>query len=277
MSLIQGLAQREALGRNKRRPGAMSEMEIGSKRQRTTNAEEGATQVGQGLQVTIPRAVPHNYNNNYTVRLTYADNIRHNVSMAAGSGNQIFRTTSIFDPDFTGVGHQPLMRDLWASMYDFYAVLACDYEIKMYNAYADPITYTAVGTSAQNIGTVQVTTIPTTNSLDITSSAFVYPAAETKNARTDWLPPDKTITIKGSLTPGDFIVDAKDSDSDQTWTAMGSNPTVDRLIGYHISSANNTSITGASEAPFALIQVLVILNYTVQFTQVNPSLRNTSS
>ena len=242
---------------------------------------EGAEQVGQGLQVTVPRNVPNSYNNNYTVQLNYADNYRHDIAQTGStSAYQAFRMSGIFDPDRTGVGHQPFFRDMWASQYDYFAVLQCDYVIRMYNAFADPVTFTAVGTSAQRIGCVNVTQfLGTTNPADITtpSNGVIYPAAEMKNTNTYLLAPEDQLEIKGSLTQADFIVDAKDADSDQTWIAVGSNPTVDRIFGYVISPAQWTSLTGVSETPYSSIVVQVVLNYTVQFTQVNQSLRSVSS
>ena len=99
----------------------------------TSAAKQGANEVGAGLQVTIPRAIPHGYNNNYTVRLTYADAFNLLITNAGGGTSHTFRTNSIYDPDYTATGHQPLMRDLWASQYDYYTVLACHYEIQIYN------------------------------------------------------------------------------------------------------------------------------------------------
>lgn len=244
---------------------------------------DGATEAGVGLEVTVPRSVPHLYNNNYTVRLTYADNYRHAVDQYGNAGiAQYFRTNSIFDPDVTGTGHQPIIRDLWASMYDYYSVLSCDYTIRLYNCTGqDPVTYTAVGTSAQVIGATNVTLLRTTDATDITgpatTSGFIYPAAEMKNSSTDMIIPGGTLSFKGTLTPGDYIVDAKDSDSDATWTAMGSNPAVSRYLGYVLNSVNYNALVGANEAPYANIQAQVILDYTVQFTQVNPSLRDAAS
>ncbi|AXH75925.1 MAG: putative capsid protein [Cressdnaviricota sp.] len=40
-----------------------------------------------------------------------------------GPGTYQFRANSIFDPDYTGVGHQPLGRDQWAQYYDHYIVI----------------------------------------------------------------------------------------------------------------------------------------------------------
>ncbi|KAE9074588.1 hypothetical protein PF010_g24619 [Phytophthora fragariae] len=245
----------------------------------TTAAEEGAEQVGQGLQVTKPTSFPHLYNNNYTVQLTYADNYRHDIAQNGSAINQVFRTNNIFDVDYTGGGHQPMARDLWASMYDYYTVLACKYKINIYNASGqDPVTFTAAGTSGQVIGAVNVTTIPTTDVTDITNNTgFVYPAAEVKNTRTYWLIPGQNLTLKGTLTPGDFMVDAKDSDADTTWTANGSNPAAPRFLGYIASAGNYSALTGVNETPYTHLMVQVILQYTVQFTQINPTLRQTNS
>lgn len=245
-----------------------------------TQAQQGAKQVGVGLEVTKPPGkIPHLYNNNYTVRLTYADNYRYDVDNAGSTTfGQTFRVNTIFDPDLTGTGHQPMFRDVWASQYDYYAVLACHYTIRLYNACEGGTTYTAVGTAAQRIGAVNVTTIASTNTNDLSAgSGEVYPLAEMKNTRTWLLAPDDTLEIKGTLTPGDFIVDAKDADSDATWTAVNSNPTVGRYLGLLLSGAQWTGLTGVNRAPFSAIQAQVILEFDVQFTQVSQSLRSVPS
>jgi hypothetical protein len=245
-----------------------------------SSAEDGAREVGQGLRPTIPKSIPHGWNNTYTVRLTYADNFRHDLAQSgAASAFQAFRVDSIFDPDATGTGHQPILRDLWASQYDYYTVLACDYKIRLYNAFADPVTYTAVGTSAQRVGCINATLLRTLTAADFSAAAngVLYPAGEMKNAMTSFLPPEETLEWSGTVTPGDLIVEAKDADSDAIWTAVGSNPTITRYVGYILSPAQWTALVGVSEAPYSAIQVQVILDYTVQFTQMNASLRTVSS
>lgn len=267
-----------------RRTGIMSDdgmSDAGSTRTHAsaagTSAQEGAQEAGQGLQVTIPpRQVPHLYNNNYTVKLTYCDTYRHDITYNVAN-SQIFRTNSIFDPDYSAAGHQPLMRDLWASMYDYYCVLACDYEMHFYNAGTDTITYTAAGTSAQKLNTSLVTLMRSTNVSDFVTTYAAYPICEMKNAVTHFLPPESRTSFSGTVTPGDFIVDAKDADSDNTWVAQGSNPGVSRFLGYVLTNTQAQSIAGWNEQPYSAIQVFVKLTYTVQFTQINASLRETSS
>lgn len=250
------------------------------KRQRA--AVDGANEVGQGLQVTIPRSVPHLFNNNYTVRLTYADNYRHDVACnGTGGYQQTFRSSSIFDPDLTGTGHQPIMRDLWASQYDYYTVLACEYKLTFFNAAFDSTTYTAVGTSQQQLAAVNLSFMRSTNATDFSNASgtgFAYPQLEMKNVlETHMLVPDEKVVISGTVTPGDFIIDAHDADSDPVWTAVGSNPALLRLIGYIITPCQWAAVVGAGETQYAAIQVQVVLNYTVQFTQLAQSLRSTSS
>ena len=249
----------------------------GSKR--TRSAQDGASEVGQGHLVTVPRNIPHLFNNNYTVRLTYADNYVHVLNQDGTSAVQFFRTDSIFDPDATGGGHQPLLRDLWASQYDYYAVLACEYTIRLYVCNSASTTWTAVTPHGQFIGAINATLLKTTNASDATAinSGLIYPGAEMKNTITKFLPPDTMDTFSGTVTPGDFIIDAMDEDSDKTWTAVGSNPTTTRYIGYCLSTAQKNAISGVTPDPFTTIYAQVILNYDVQFTQMNQTLRTAPS
>lgn len=251
--------------------------QVGSKRAR--GAQEGAEQVGQGLQVTVPRNIPHGYNNTYTVRLSYADSRIIPVNIAGGYDTRTWSMNSIYDPDVTATGHQPLMRDLWASQYDYYAVLACRYKISLYNTLYDSISYTAVGSAAQRVGGMAVTLLPTTNLNDISAmgTGLPFPAAEMKNTQTDVLWPEQAITFSGELTPGDFLVDAKDEDSDNTWTAVGSSPSVQRYLAVVINSLQSTTLTGQNKTLYAGVQVLFQLEYDVQFTQMNQSIRSVPS
>lgn len=240
-----------------------------------TSAQKGAAQVGQGLQVTVPRAVPHLYNNNFTVRLTYTDCINLTFSGSGGSVGKTLSMNSIYDPDVSGGGHQPLMRDLWASQYDYYAVLSTSYRIEAYNCAYDSIGWTTVGTNQQKVSGCIGTILHTTNTADITNatSGLPYPAVEMKNTRSQAIWPEGLAIWEGTVTPGDYIVDAKDSDNDNTWTAVGSNPGVQRYLGIVFNSNNSGAFGGATETPFTNIQLWYTIDYDVQFTQLNQTLR----
>jgi hypothetical protein len=250
----------------------------GSKRSRS--AADGAREAGQGREVTVPRNIPHLFNDAHTVRLTFAQNNTHVLNQDGTAVQQIFSPFSIYDPDVTGTGHQPLCRDLWASQYDYYTVLACEYQIKIYVADSSSTTWTAVTPHGQQVGCINATFMKSSNGNDFNSAAgtgLIYPGAEMKNTITEFLPPDSMATFKGTVTPGDFVLDMIEQDSDRTWTAVGSNPSSTRLIGYVLSTAQATALAGVTPDPFTTIFTQVILNYDVQFVQMNQALRATSS
>lgn len=245
----------------------------------SSKRSRGEAEVGQGLAITVPRNIPNGYNNNYTVTLTYADSKLFTISMAGGSAQQVWAMNSIYDPDVTGTGHQPLMRDLWASQYDYYAVISARYKFSFYNGARDLVSYTAAGSSSQTIGGVAITLIPTTNVADVTSATtgYMMPALEMKNTRTKIIWPEEWLTMEGELTPGDFLVDAADSDTDRTWTQNNANPALLRYLGVSFNSVNSGAITGQNEQPYAAIQGVFEIEYDVQFTQLNQSLRGITS
>lgn len=67
--------------------------------------------------------VPTSFEKSVIVKLPY---VFYNKGYSAGLGSQTinqFKVNSIYDFDLTGAGHQPLGRDTWASIYNYYRVL----------------------------------------------------------------------------------------------------------------------------------------------------------
>lgn len=63
----------------------------------------------------------------YTV-LKYCTGLQ--MFAASAAANRVFRGNSVFDPDLTGAGHQPVGYDQWAQFYDKYQVLASKIIVK---------------------------------------------------------------------------------------------------------------------------------------------------
>lgn len=70
------------------------------------------------------------------VKLPYSDNYATNL--AAGTGQtRVWNLNSIYDPDRTGIGHQPLGYDQWATFYNRYRVFKVAYNISITNLTSD--------------------------------------------------------------------------------------------------------------------------------------------
>lgn len=66
------------------------------------------------------------------VRMKYATEVTITPS-ASSMAVHTFRANSIFDPDLTGVGHQPLSRDQYALLYNTYRVLSAKIKVTPLN------------------------------------------------------------------------------------------------------------------------------------------------
>lgn len=54
------------------------------------------------------------------------------INSPGAFGSYFFRANSIYDPDLTGTGHQPLPHDLWQSLYNHYQVLGSKISVIAY-------------------------------------------------------------------------------------------------------------------------------------------------
>lgn len=67
----------------------------------------------------IPRTITPDHR---IVKMAYSETITLDAP-SGGFGTHIFRATSVNDPDYTGLGHQPFGHDTLSSMYEKYIVL----------------------------------------------------------------------------------------------------------------------------------------------------------
>ena len=83
-------------------------------------SNKSAGQAALGLRIGFPAE--------RTVKLTYVDYVTMTSSLGA-IGNYTFSLNSAYDPNTSGVGHQPLGFDQWSLFYNHYVVEACDYDV----------------------------------------------------------------------------------------------------------------------------------------------------
>jgi len=85
----------------------------------------------QGVRGKMATGFPHQL----LTKLRYYDTYA--MTVTSGSlGKQVMRWNSVFDPDYSGGGHQPLFRDTFAGIYDHYAVVSATANVKIINTHA---------------------------------------------------------------------------------------------------------------------------------------------
>lgn len=90
----------------------------------------------------------------YECSLKYVEEVT--FSGTGTTTNQVMRLNSLFDPNFTGVGHQPKYFDQLAAVYGTYIVLSTDFKVKLSNANSNSVRYAiAVSDSSQSVTGVQ--------------------------------------------------------------------------------------------------------------------------
>lgn len=96
-------------------------------------------------QLVVNRAL-HPIPQRYITKQKYSDVF----ALGAGSGSTfLYRLNSVFDPNRTGVGHQPQGFDQLATLYNRYRVIACSWVINVQSA--DPV----------RVGTLPTNDVPT--------------------------------------------------------------------------------------------------------------------
>lgn len=89
------------------------------------------------------------------VRLKYSDTMQLTPGLASAA-EYTYRCNSLFDPDSTGVGHQPRTFDQWALLYNKYTVIGSKITIKPYG----PTTWENVTSLSFGIAKTESNSLP---------------------------------------------------------------------------------------------------------------------
>lgn len=179
--------------------------------------------------------------NSIITTIRYAD-VLTLVSTTGGMGINVFAANGTFDPDITNVGHQPMYRDTYASIYDQYVVLGSRITARFGARGAVNWLIGIVGDDDSSISSTASTKMEQNNShYEMLGGMGSQP---------------KTITM--TFDPlSKFGVDAKDDGSSQT--AIGSNPTELWCFGVYAHTL---------DASTATLDLLVDIEYTVKFSEL---------
>jgi hypothetical protein len=108
------------------------------------------------------------------------------INVSGVRRDQQFRLNSIFDPDYSGTGHQPLAHDQWALFYNHYVVTKCSWEVTIVPQVGNVVAGFYVSDDAA---------IPTASASNLTELG----------AQTGLGTPQLPITLRGEVDVGEWL------------------------------------------------------------------------
>lgn len=188
--------------------------------------------------------------NTIITKLTYCDFVT--LTSTLGSvAYQVCRANSVFDPDYTGTGHQPMWRDNFASIYDQYTVIGSKITTHFNHTTATGSCIVGIHTDDDQNNTSTLTTVMEQN-----NSAW----QQLGNTGSGHDHTVMTATFEPLMA---FGVDAKDDGSSAT--AIGSNPTEEFM--FQMFAANQVGGTST-------INIAYRIEYTVKFSELISQAQN---
>lgn len=162
------------------------------------------------------------------------------VASAGASAIYVFSANSLFDPDVTGVGHQPMYRDQYAALYENYVVLGSKITVEFVN---------------HNTGSGSVVSLCGDNDTTIVSALDTR--SEQSNCITSAMAPASKHTLFMTFSPEKHL---GTTDTDAGITAVGSSPSNQWFYGVAACHIDSTS----SLTTYARVEI----EYTVKFTEL---------
>lgn len=188
--------------------------------------------------------------NSIITKLKYCD--FYTMTSATGAVvQQVICANGIYDPDITGVGHQPMYRDTYAGIYDQYTVIGSKITCYFNATSSNGSVICGIHGDDDGTGSTTLTTIMECNNT-------VWDVLGNSGSGHDSAV--HTMTFEPLEA---FGVDTKDDGASST--AVGANPT--EMWDYHIFVAN---IVGATSTVNVAIQV----EYTVKFSELTTQVQS---
>jgi len=168
-------------------------------------------------------------------------------STTTALGLHQFRINSIFDPDFTAAGHQPLTHDQWATFYSNYRVVAVSIVVN-----AQSITSSATSRICISVGTgSQPTTICLMN--------------EQRLVKTGFTTTEKNLTLRLFLPAhvGLGVTKAHYMNDDGFGSVFGDNPITNGFINVSWQNVDESTATGHTITADLTYWVLLSVPHTL--------------
>lgn len=185
------------------------------------------------------------------VKLRYVDFITLDPAAGTSAVRNIFRANSVFDPNQTGVGHQPLGFDQWSVFYDNYIVIGARCKA----------TFMSQSTSIQGSAVVGVILTDSTASLPIATTIMEQPNSKFALMTNMDANQKKTVTKNFSAKKFFGLQSVKDNRA-TIGAAVTADPTEEALFSVYAASYDSAATIDPSS-----IKVSVTIDYIVMFTE----------
>lgn len=217
-----------------------SEMESAAKRAKTHQAQ---------LIPGVDGIRTFGFPNTIITKIRYCDHVQLTSNLGAMTG-YVFAANGIFDPDISSTGHQPMFRDNYAALYDYYVVIGAKITVRMTNINADNTVVWGINGDDDSSGSATLTTKMEQNN-------SVWNMLAPKGGKDS-----STLTCTFEPTR-DFGVDATSDGASQT--VISANPS--QLWCFQVWMASYGVTTSTT-------QFAVEIDYTVKWSELSTPVQN---
>jgi len=186
------------------------------------------------------------------VKMRYCDRLPILPGTSGIATSYQYRANSAHDPDYTGIGHQPLGYDEWSTFYDRYTVLG------------SKITVTVVPTGASGSADTCICNLRVSE--DTTTTGNMTELTEQGDTRYTIVTDSDNngkVTLRKKFSPKRFFGVNKVMDNDDLSAPIGANPVKEAYYTFSIAS-----LSTATSA--AVVHCYVTIEYIVAFTSPKP-------
>lgn len=208
------------------------------KPKRTYKRKRTSLRTLQGVPNGIPRV--------RTCKLRYNEVISISAPFGAVSSYQ-FRASSLYDPNSSGTGHQPMGYDTWATLYNHYQVSSSRIRIRLLEN--------------ENLAVAAIAGVYLTDDISVpynSSSGFI----EAQRGTHAYIMPriTKALTLRSSYSQRKFFNTTKTSPADRSTMGapVGANPTEEALFTIWLQSITSETAT---------LYFDITIDYIAQFSE----------
>lgn len=185
------------------------------------------------------------------VKMRYCDKVSVDAAASGDVAHYYFRSNSIFDPDYTGTGHQPFGHDQWALLYNHYVVLGAKITVKFTN-------------TANGVGDALIVGIMNRSHYDTSTTNLTQITEQNKvryRTMTPWTGSSRSMTCKFSTKKFFNVVNVKDNLA-RLGATFGANPTELAYFDIFCGSADASNLDNP-----AAVNLFVIVDYIVALSE----------